>query len=272
MKTPDIEKVAISIAREAGDILRAGYRQAKVIESKSSVIDLVTQYDTEAEALIVKRLGEAFPQDAILGEEGNEQASANGSDRIWLVDPLDGTINFAHGFPVFAVSLALYDADRPLVGVVYDPLRNECFHASAGGGAFLQTAGDREQQLHVSRSDALVRSLLATGFPYDRHESIHNNVAQFSAFLKRAQGIRRAGAAALDVAYVAAGRLDGFWEYKLGSWDIAAAVLLVQEAGGRTSGMDGLPFHLLPWEHNALIASNGQIHEEMIAILAEITV
>lgn len=272
MKTTEIKEIAISIAREAGALLRTGYGQTKSIEAKSSVIDLVTQYDTEAEALIAKRLNEAFANDAILGEEGHESTSANGNDRIWLVDPLDGTINFAHGFPAFAVSLALYEADRALVGVVYDPLRDECFHAAAGEGAFLRAGNGEEQPLRVSNSEALVGSLLATGFPYDRHDSMHDNLAQFGAFLKRAQGIRRAGAAALDVAYVAAGRLDGFWEYKLGSWDIAAAVLLVREAGGRTSGMDGAPFQLLPWQHNRLVASNGRIHDEMIELLQGIAV
>jgi myo-inositol-1(or 4)-monophosphatase len=272
MKTTDIKKTAISIARDAGELLRMGYHQAKAVEAKSSAIDLVTQYDMQAEALIARRLEREFPRDAILGEEGHRRESANGHDRIWIVDPLDGTINFAHGFPVFAVSLALYETDRPLVGVIYDPLRDECFHAAAGDGAYLQRAGGVQQRLQVSTAPVLMKSLLATGFPYDRHDSSHDNVPQFGAFLKRAQGIRRAGAAALDVAYVAAGRLDGFWEFKLGSWDIAAAVLLVQEAGGRASTMDGTRFKLSPWKPNELIASNGNIHDEMVSVLQEIPV
>lgn len=272
MKTTDIRLTAISIAREAGALLNTGFHQAKVVQAKSSAIDLVTQYDTQAEALIARRLEREFPHDAILGEEGHKREGANGSDRIWIVDPLDGTINFAHGFPVFAVSLALFEADRPLVGVIYDPLRDECFHAATGEGAYLQTAGGKQQRLQVSTTPMLIKSLLATGFPYDRHDSRQDNVHQFGAFLKRAQGIRRAGAAAVDVAYVAAGRLDGFWEFKLGSWDIAAAVLLVQEAGGRTSAMDGTHFKLCPWQPNELIASNGQIHDEMVSVLQEIPV
>lgn len=265
-KTVALNK-AITIAREAGALLREGFRQAKDINAKSSAIDLVTQYDTQAEALIVSRLRDAFPRDAIVGEEGGSQNHRdNGGGRIWLVDPLDGTINFAHGYPAFAVSLALYDGDRPVAGVVYDPLRDECFHGASGHGAFLST-GDYEEPLQVSRSGDLVRSLLATGFPYDRHHSERDNLAQFTAFLKRAQGMRRGGAAALDVAYVAAGRLDGYWEYKLGSWDIAAAALLVQEAGGQISAMDGSPFRLQPLQPNALVASNGLIHKAMIGLL-----
>lgn len=270
MDTLETKTIAITIAREAGALLRQGFRQAKDINAKSSAIDLVTQYDTQAEALIVNRLRDAFPQDAILGEEGGSQNhSANGNSRLWLVDPLDGTINFAHGYPAFAVSLALYDREQPLVGVVYDPLRDECFHGASGHGAFLST-GANEEALRVSQNRDLVSSLLATGFPYDRHHSERDNLAQFTAFLKRAQGLRRAGAAALDVAYVAAGRLDGYWEYKLGSWDVAAAALLVKEAGGRLSAMDGAPFQLEPSQHNALVASNGHIHEDMIGLLQSI--
>lgn len=270
MTIAETRQIAMNIALEAGDLLREGFHQAKQINAKSSAIDLVTQYDTEAESLIVNRLRRAFPHDAILGEEGGRQSQNGNAQRLWLVDPLDGTINFAHGFPVFAVSLALYEGDRPLVGVVYDPMRDECFHAAAGHGAFLSTAADDPQPLRVSHSDELVNSLLATGFPYDRHSSELDNVAQFTAFLKRAQGIRRAGAAALDVAYVAAGRLDGYWEFKLGSWDIAAAILLVQEAGGYTSAMDGSPFVLHPTQHNRLVASNGLIHHEIVSLLQTI--
>lgn len=267
METIETKTIAISIAREAGALLREGFRQAKDINAKSSAIDLVTQYDTQAESLIVNRLRDAFPQDAIVGEEGGSQNhSENGSSRLWLVDPLDGTINFAHGYPAFAVSLALYDGERPLVGVVYDPLRDECFHGASGQGAFLSTR-DGDEPLQVSQNGDLVSSLLATGFPYDRHHSRRDNLAQFAAFLKHVQGMRRGGAAALDVAYVAAGRLDGFWEYKLGSWDVAAAALLVQEAGGRLSAMDGSPFRLQPTQPNELVASNGLIHEDMLGLL-----
>jgi myo-inositol-1(or 4)-monophosphatase len=253
-------------------LLREGYGQAKEIDAKSSAIDLVTQYDTQAEALIVRRLREAFPQDAILGEEGHRSGSLNGSDRIWLVDPLDGTTNFAHAFPAFAISLALYEGERPLVGVVYDPLRGECFHAAAGKGAYLTREDGTAEKLDVSETNDLAASLLATGFPYDRRDSVQDNLAQFGAFLKRAQGIRRAGAAALDGAYVAAGRLDGYWEFKLGSWDIAAAVLLVLEAGGRVSAIDGSTFRLQPTQQNTLVASNGRIHAEMIGVLQSVPV
>ena len=266
MNIIDEKKTVIAIAREAGALLREGFLETKQIGTKSSAIDLVTQYDTQVEALIAGRLRDAFPGDAIVGEEGQNSSSSNGSGRTWFIDPLDGTVNFAHGFPAFAVSLALYSRDRPLVGVIYDPLHDECFHAAAGDGAFLDTGGD-QQKLQVTGREQLVNSLLATGFPYDSHLSADDNLVQFGALLKRARGIRRAGAAALDIAYVAAGRIDGYWEFKLGSWDIAAGVLLVQEAGGRVSAMDGSPFRILPEEKNALVASNGHIHAEMVKLL-----
>ena len=272
MNNNDHKNTAISIAREAGALLREGYRQTKEISSKSTDIDLVTQYDTRAEELIVGRLRDAFPRDAIVGEEGQYSNNPNGSGRTWFVDPLDGTVNFAHGFPVFAVSLALYSGDRPLLAVIYDPLRDECFHAAAGKGAFLSASGAAgdDQSLQVSQGTELASSLLATGFPYDKHHSAQDNLAQFGAFLKRTRGIRRAGSAALDIAYVAAGRVDGYWEYKLSSWDVAAGVLLVQEAGGRISAVDGGPFGLMPEQKNALVASNGRIHEEIVGLLESI--
>jgi myo-inositol-1(or 4)-monophosphatase len=191
---------------------------------------------------------------------------AGGSGRYtWYIDPLDGTTNFAHGFPVYAVSLALYEGKLPLVGVIYDPTRDECFSAAAGEGAWLASAG-RTAAIRVSRQTELGDSLLATGFPYDVHSSAINNIAETAAFLKRARGLRRAGAAALDLAYVAAGRLDGYWEYKLNSWDAAAGVLLILEAGGQVTLIDGRPFQLTPKLN--LIASNGHIHSAMGKVLA----
>ncbi len=263
MNTESILHQTIAIAREAGALLRQGYGEKKEISHKSTAVDWVTQYDTAAEAIILARLQAAFPDHRIVAEESGQ--NQNESDFIWYVDPLDGTTNFAHGFPVFCVSIALYQGTTPLVGVIYDPLRDECFYAARGAGAFLQSNG-QTVRLQVSKTADLINSLLATGFPYDRHQSDLDNVAQTRAFLKRAQGIRRAGAAALDVAYVAAGRLDGYWEYKLNAWDVAAGVLLVQEAGGQVTEMDGRPFTITP--RLALVASNGRIHPQMLQIIA----
>lgn len=272
MQLNDIKETAITIAAEAGALLHDGYGTARQLATKSSDIDLVTEYDHAAEALITRRLRAAFPDHLVLGEEGtqDEAASAgNGSIPTWLIDPLDGTGNFSHSFPVFAVSLGLWQGNEPLVGVVYDPLRDETFHAAHGHGAWLSTREQPARRLQTSAATELLHSLLATGFPYDRHTSELDNLAQFAAFLKRARGLRRCGAAALDLAYVAAGRLDGYWEYKLSSWDVAAGVLLVQEAGGRVTAIDGGPFRLDARVN--LIASNGKIHgamEDVIAMVA----
>ncbi len=263
MTTQTTLDLTIDVARQAGALLRQGYGQKKEIARKSSAVDWVTQFDTEAEKIILERLQAAFPDHQIVAEESGD--NHNDSAFVWYVDPLDGTTNFAHGFPVFCVSIALYQGKTPRVGVIYDPLRDECFYAARGEGAFLQSNGHKAR-LMVSEQAELVSSLLATGFPYDRHHSDHDNIAQARAFLKQVQGLRRAGAAALDLAYVAAGRLDGYWEYKLSSWDIAAGVLLVQEAGGRVTQMNGRPFELVP--RPSLVVSNGRIHPHMLQTLA----
>jgi myo-inositol-1(or 4)-monophosphatase len=270
MNLKNVLNVAVETAEAAGALLREGVREQKSILHKSSSVDLVTQYDEAAEALILERLRGQYPDHGFVAEEsGVSGQSENGrkSRYTWYIDPLDGTNNFAHGFPVFCVSLALYEGDRPLVGVVYDPLRDECFSAVTGQGAFLTTP-EGAIRLEVSATETLLGSLLATGFPYDRHTSELDNITQLSAFLKRAQGVRRPGAAALDLAYVAAGRLDGYWEYKLNSWDIAAGILLVEEAGGKVTGVDGRSPMLAG--KIALIASNGLIHGAMMAVLEEV--
>jgi len=258
-------KTAIDISRETAALLIDGMRESKTLETKSSAIDLVTPYDREAEALIIERLRAAFPDHDYIAEEGEYGAIAEGG-YVWYIDPIDGTNNFAHGIPFFAISLALYRGREPLFGLVHDPLRDEIFYAIVGRGAYLVTQNERRQRLAVSRAESLLQCLLASGFPYDRHTSQLDNVAQFAAFLKRAQGVRRMGAAALDLAYVAAGRLDGYWEYKLSSWDVAAGVLLVQEAGGRVTDLEGQPFQLT--RAPELVASNGRVHEQMLGILA----
>jgi len=255
----------IEIAREAGALLRQGYGQRKEITRKSTAVDWVTQYDTAAEQLILQRLEAAFPGDGIIAEESGQNNLT--SDYVWYIDPLDGTTNFAHSFPVFCVSIARYQDGEPALGVVYDPLRDECFYAARGEGAFLQSSG-QTARLQVSTATEMVNSLLATGFPYDRHTSDLDNLVQTQAFLKQVQGLRRAGAAALDMAYVAAGRLDGYWEFKLSSWDIAAGVLLVREAGGQVTEMDGRSFTITP--RPSLVASNGRIHTHMLQTLSAV--
>ncbi|GIK57865.1 MAG: inositol monophosphatase [Chloroflexi bacterium] len=251
---------AVPIAREAGELLRQGFGQEKEIATKATAVDWVTQFDQQAETLIVSRLRAAFPDHTLVGEEGG--TTAGSSPYTWHIDPLDGTTNFAHGFPVFCVSLALVEGTRPLVGVIVDPLRDECFTAVAGQGAWLNG-----RRLHVSQADSLICSLLATGFPYDRHTSDLDNVAQLARFLKKVHGVRRAGAAALDMAYVAAGRLDGYWEFKLKSYDVAAGILLVQEAGGQVTDMNGRAIQIAP--ELAVVASNGRIHEDMLGVLRD---
>lgn len=264
MNLDNVLNIAIETAEAAGSLLRSGVREQKSIDRKSTAIDLVTQYDQAAEALILERLQAHFPDHHYVAEEGGGSESAELSPYTWHIDPLDGTNNFAHGFPVFCVSIALYDRSQPLVGVIYDPMRRELFSAVCGQGAYLTTA-EGITRLQVSSTEILLHSLLATGFPYDRHTSELNNLAQLGAFLKKAQGIRRPGAAALDMAYVASGRLDGYWEFKLSTWDVASGILLVQEAGGKVTDVNGRSPELAG--KLALVASNGLIHDEMLAVL-----
>lgn len=259
MDTKAILDTAIKIARRAGDLLREGWGQAQTIGYKGE-IDLVTERDRASEALIIAALRQAFPDHRIYAEEEGKAAGHTASGYTWLVDPLDGTTNYAHGFPVFAVSLALAYQGRAEVGVIYDPLRDECFSARRGGGAALNGS-----PIRVSTTTSLRRSLLATGFPYDVWTSPENNLDHFSAFVLHAQGVRRPGAAAIDLAYVACGRLDGFWELKLHPWDVAAGALIVQEAGGRVTDFRGGPHFTSGRE---IVASNGLIHNEMLAVLA----
>lgn len=254
---------AVKCAREAGQLLMEGFEKQVKVDHKSSAVDWVTEYDRASEALIVERIVAAYPEHGLVGEEGSRREGQDGY--AWYIDPLDGTNNYAHHFPMFAVSIALYQNETPLVGVVFDPLRDELFTAIAGGGAHL-TRPAGEHRLQVSTEEQLAASLLATGFPYDRHTSEHNNMTEVQAFSRRALDIRRAGSAALDIAYVAAGRLDGYWEFKLFTWDMAAARLLVEEAGGRFTKPDGSPLEM-QGKLSACV-SNGHIHEQMLAVLA----
>lgn len=245
--------VAIDTARQAGALLRVYWERGVVAEHKGD-IDLVTEADRASEALILKALSERFPDHAFFAEESGE--SDRTSSHVWVIDPLDGTTNFAHGYPQFSVTIALRIDDRTELGVTFDPVRDELYTAQRGRGAFLNG-----RPMRVSATPDLAHSLLVTGFPYDRHTSEHNNVRQHNAFLMRAQGVLRAGSAALDLAAVAAGRLDGFWEFKLSPWDMAAGGLLVEEAGGCVTDADGEPLGL---RSPSIVASNGWIHAEML--------
>jgi myo-inositol-1(or 4)-monophosphatase len=222
-------------------------------------IDIVTDADRASEDIIMGAISREFPGHDILTEETETEGS--GSRWLWVVDPLDGTINFAHGFPHFCVSMALMDEERLFAGMIYDPLKDERFCAVQGRGAFLNG-----KRIRVSRAEKLTESVVATGFPYDRAYSPDNNVAEFSRVVTRVQGMRRAGSAALDLAYVACGRLDGFWELKLKPWDQAAGMLLVAEAGGTVSDREGRPTDI---HTQSVLATNGLIHDVLVAALAE---
>lgn len=253
-------EVAIEAAHLAGSYQRHHFASAVEIDMKGDK-NLVTEVDRESERLIVTHLLASYPAYNIIAEEG--EYPQGDSPYRWIIDPLDGTTNYAHAFPWFCVSIGLEAANEIVAGVIYNPVHNELFTATCGGGAFLNG-----RRLHVSARSPLQNTLLGTGFPYDCATDPANNFAQFISFQKAARGIRRAGAAALDLAYVAAGRLDGFWELKLKPWDVAAGVLMVQEAGGRVSTFDGSPYDV---NTHRIVASNGLIHHEMVAVLASAT-
>jgi myo-inositol-1(or 4)-monophosphatase len=243
-------------ANAAGVLVRECWQQPQEIDYKNP-IDLVTAVDRESERRIVAVLRRSFPKHSILAEEETKITGSQSSHR-WIIDPLDGTTNFAHGYPHFAISIALELEGEVFLGLVYDPLRRECFRAIKDRGATLN--GNR---VRVSGIRELDKSLLATGFPYDRRGHAEEYLGFFKAFLMRTQGIRRNGSAALDLCYVASGRIDGFWEAKLRPWDIAAGSLVVQEAGGTVSNFSGNKFSI--WGDETL-ASNGTIHAEMVSV------
>ncbi len=244
-------------ARAAGEIIHDQWQKQRSIDYKGP-IDLVTSVDRAAERGIVEILLSEFPEHSILAEEETE-ISGKAKDYRWIIDPLDGTTNFAHGYPQVSVSIAVEFCGQIIVGLVYDPLRRECFRAVKGQGATLNEASIRTSVVHE-----LDKALLATGVPYDRRENADFYLTFFRGFLTRCQGIRRGGSSALDLCYVASGRLDGFWELKLKPWDIAAASLIVAEAGGSLSDFSGKAFSIYG---NETLASNGIIHEEMTNVL-----
>lgn len=255
------ERVARAAVDEASAMLRATWREAKAVLHKGAV-DIVTETDRAIEAAIVARLQHAFPDHLMIAEESSELATlvAPPSDRhCWYLDPLDGTTNFAHAYPQFAVSLALGIGDRLLFGIVHDPIRDETFVAHRGQGATLNGT-----PIEVSNVHTLDQALVATGFPYDRREQLESYIGFFADFVRRTQGVRRNGSAALDLCYVACGRLDGFWEWKLRPWDTAAGVLIALESRGQVSDFRGSPFDLFGPQ---TLATNGHLHAEMLEVL-----
>ncbi len=254
----DALAVGCKAAIAAGGLLRENIHRMRRITYKGDV-NLVTEMDMRSERTIVAILRNDFPEFEVIAEE--ETNIRTGSPFQWVVDPLDGTTNYAHGYPCFSVSIALLHAGVVALGVVYDPMRQELFTAVRGQGAFLNN-----KQIRVSSVDRLIAGLLATGFPYDRKTSDKNNLDFFRLLLMAAQEVRRDGSAALDLCAVAAGRFDGFWELKLKSWDVAAGSLIVTEAGGTVSNLAGGEFGL---DDEQILASNGRIHEQMIAVLQE---
>lgn len=256
------ERVARAAVDEASALLRSTWQQAKRIHHKGAV-DIVTETDHAVEELVIGHLRRAFPDHLIVAEEssaGTTPAPPAAGEHVWYLDPLDGTTNFAHAYPHFAVSLALGRGTDLVFGIVHDPLRNETFVAERGRGAHLN-----DRPITVSATDTLTSALLATGFPYDRREHLGFYLGFAADFIGRAQGVRRNGSAALDLCYVACGRLDGFWEWKLRPWDTAAGVLIVREARGAVSDFRGGAFDLFGEQ---TLASNAALHGEMVRVLA----
>ena len=260
-----IDPVLVATAAEAvlraGAIQRVGFGTDLRVDKKG-VIDLVTDVDVEVETMFREMIADRFPTHGIVAEElGTDEGGAEPSPYCWVFDPIDGTVNFAHGLPVFCASLALEVDGVAVLGAVYDPMRAELFTAERGAGARLNGT-----PLGVSEAASLVDSMLCTGFPYDVHDTVDEVVGLFGAFVGQARAVRRLGSAALDLCYVAAGRFDGFWEQRLHPWDMAAGALLVTEAGGRVTDMEGRPFLS---RTGSIVASNGRLHDPMMTTIRE---
>jgi myo-inositol-1(or 4)-monophosphatase len=259
-------KVAIDASLKAGDILLKHSGKVKKVGFKDEV-NLITEVDHISEEAILKIIRSKFPQHGILTEESKEMKSE--SSFKWVIDPLDGTTNYAHNLPTYCVSIALEKEGEIILGVVYNPNLDELFVGEKGKGAYLykgKGSSKSRRRIFVSHTRPLEKSLLATGFPYDIRTSKNNNLNHFANFYKKCQAVRRMGAAALDLCYLAMGRFDGFWELKLSPWDMAAGNLMVTEAGGKVTDFSGGPFNIYLKE---ILASNGKIHQEMIDILRQ---
>jgi myo-inositol-1(or 4)-monophosphatase len=253
----DIREVAIQAARQAGALLRERLGNIKNIDYKSA-FNIVTDVDKASERLIIDTIKGRFPEDHILAEETGRHQGA--TKRRWLIDPLDGTTNFAHGYPFFCVSIGFEVDGEPELAVVYNPVSDELFSAQKGKGAYLN-----DRPMHVSSNQRLEQCLIATGFPPDTRTALISNMKEFNAITDLTHGVRRDGSAALDLSFVACGRLDGFWEAKLAPWDLAAGVLLVREAGGRVTNLTGGTFDI---NTGHVLATNALIHDELVQALA----
>ncbi len=253
--------IAIEAAKEAGKFLKKNLGRVREIQQKEGQErNLVTEIDKRSEDIIIESIRRHFPNHDILAEESGSQTVGK-SPYKWIIDPLDGTTNFTHGLPVFCVSIGLEFKDELLHGVIYDPMLDELFTAEKGKGAFLNG-----KRIRISQTNSLIKSLLVTGFPYNIVENPANAIEHFVNFLMKAQAVRRMGSAAIDLAYVAAGRYDGFWEVALNPWDVAAGALIVREAGGKLTDFSGNPHSIYTKE---IVASNGLVHGEMLEILKE---
>src|SRR5262245_10045949 len=254
--------LVIRAAREAGAILQEYAARGFQVEHKGR-INLVTEADLASERHIKQLIASHYPAHRILAEESgrDERGAVSSDDYCWIIDPLDGTTNFSHGFPCYAVSIGVERNGQMVAGAIYDPSRDEMFAAERGAGATCNG-----QRIQVSTVEQLEKSLVVSGFPYDVRERMHEYLPAWREFLNRAQGVRRFGAAAIDMAYVAMGRLEGFWEHGLHAWDTAAGWIIVEEAGGRVTQLDGSPFdNHIP----SLLCTNGKVHDEMLAALYE---
>lgn len=255
----ELLQTALDAAAIGGKALKKYWGRLNHIEEKAYTGDLVTEADKESERCIMELIQSAYPSHAILSEE----AGASGESKVlWVIDPLDGTTNFTHCYPFVCISIAVYVDGVPEAGVIYNPILEELYHATKGGGAFCNGT-----KMHVSKTEQLSKALLATGFSYDRRETRDNNYAEFAALTNATQGVRRAGSAALDLAYLAKGSLDGYWERGLQPWDMAAGILLVQEAGGKVTAYNEEPFDLYS---GRILASNGLLHGEIAEELGRV--
>jgi myo-inositol-1(or 4)-monophosphatase len=251
-----LQEFAEDTARHAGAMLKKGFQKVMDVRYKGR-INPVTEWDVKAENYITGQIAKVWPEHSVLAEEGSDRNRNSGYR--WVIDPLDGTVNFAHGFPMYCVSIAVEYNSKPIVGAVYDPERDEMFSAGKGLGAKLNG-----RKIKVSSESKLQRAMLATGFAYDVASARRNNIGYFSRMVKAAQAVRRPGSAAIDLCWLACGRLDGFWELRLHPWDTAAARLVVTEAGGKVTRFDGGAYSIFDDE---ILASNGRIHRSMQKLL-----
>ena len=260
MDIKPFEHFAIETAKSAGEVLMSYFGKLTHVDNKSTDIDLVTHADIDSERLIIQAIQKKFPHHNIIAEESDFDKID--SDYCWIIDPLDGTTNFVHTLPIFAVSIGLRYKNKTILGVVYNPVYNQCFHATLNGGAFLNNS-----LINKSSTNILSKSLLVTGFPYIHDDRWQASFKLFEDFYSRNQGMRRLGAAALDFCFVAMGRFDGFYEFNLQPWDVCAGDLILREAGGQTSDWDGIT--QMPLSGNRILASNGYLHTQMSEVLMQ---